>query len=82
MATTEENLALIQTVTLRWVHRKLRGDSAPTLPRTPCTRLHAAAIEQFSTLFGTFRGKPAIARWYESECADSGVADRRKARFA
>ncbi len=65
MATTEENLALIQTVTLRWVH----GNYAEILPyvaEDAVYEIARGAIEQFSTLFGTFRGKPAIARWYEA----------------
>jgi hypothetical protein len=70
MATTEENLALIQKVTLNWVHGNYQ-DILPYVAEDAVYEIARGTIEKFSTLFGTFRGKAEITRWYEANSQEA-----------
>ena len=65
MATKDENVELITKVTFNWVHGNYQ-DILPYVAEDAVYEIAKGAIEKFSPLFGVFRGKPAIARWYEA----------------
>lgn len=61
----DDNLKLIKNVTFLWVSRQYK-EIMPYVADDAVYEIGRGAIEKFSPLFGTFRGKKEIERWYES----------------
>ena len=61
----DENLKLIKNVTFNWVSGRYE-QIMPYVAEDAVYEIARGPIERFSPLFGTFRGKKEIERWYES----------------
>lgn len=61
----DDNLTLIKNVTFNWVSGQYEK-ILPYVADDAVYEIARGAIEKFSPLFGTFRGKKEIERWYES----------------
>jgi hypothetical protein len=68
----DDNLKLIKNVTFHWVSRQYQ-QIMPYVAEDAVYEIARGAIEKFSPLFGTFRGKKEIERWYEAN-AQAAVA--------
>ncbi len=65
MAEADDNLKLIQKVTFLWVNKRFE-EILPLIADDAVYVIARGSLEKFSPLFGTFRGKYEIQRWYES----------------
>ena len=63
--TEDDNLELIKRVTRLWVTQKY-DEILPYVADDAVYVIARGSLEKFSPLFGTFRGKDEIKRWYES----------------
>ena len=61
----DANMELIKKVTYLWVHQKY-DDILPLVADDAVYVIARGSLEKFSPLFGTFRGKEEIRRWYAS----------------
>jgi hypothetical protein len=61
----DANLKLIKGVTLNWVSGRYE-EILPYVADDAVYEIAPGSLEKFSPLFGTFRGKKAIAGWYET----------------
>jgi hypothetical protein len=65
MAEADANLELIQKITFLWVNKRY-DEILPFVADDAVYVIARGSLEKFSPLFGTFRGKYEIQRWYES----------------
>ncbi len=61
----DANLKLIMGVTLNWVSGRYE-QIMPHVANDAVYEIARGSLEKLSPLFGTFRGKKAIAGWYET----------------
>jgi len=61
----DDNLKLIKNVTFNWVSGRY-DQIMPYVAEDAVYEIARGPIEKLSPLFGTFRGKKEIERWYES----------------
>jgi hypothetical protein len=61
----DDDLKLIKNVTFLWVSKQY-DKIIPYVAEDAVYEIGRGAIEKFSPLFGTFRGKKEIEQWYKS----------------